>query len=242
MCCGSLQYSDIERLIAVGMSDLKDQAEGVSEPDIVDKPAEVDDDDMTLLKLIRSCRGKLGVLTHKQNKIQALMDGESAKPDKHMINLKCEMLKNTLEEFIQFQKSVYMFMSEEEQECDQMNWFESKVKQFRDFLREVENKMELAAYEEQLNEQPEELPVVRPEDSASHTGSIVQSTTSSTSSTRRLKAQVEAERAVILVCADMLENKHQMEIEEASLKAKKEIWQVESGLAESTAKLKVLEE
>ena len=33
-----------------------------------------------------------------------------------------------------------------------------------------------------------------------------------------------------------------MEMEEASLKAKKETWQVESGLAESTAKLKVLEE
>lgn len=81
--------------------------------------------------------------------------------------------------------------------------------------------MELAAYEEQLNEEAEELPDVRPEEGASHDVFTVRSTASSTSTTRRLKAQVEAERAVLLVHANMLEKKHQMEMEEASFKAKK---------------------
>lgn len=165
--------------------------------------------------LICSRRGKLGVLTRKQNEIQALLDDEFGKTDIHTIKLKCETLENILEEFVEFQKSVLMLMSQEEQECDQMDWFVPKEKRFREFLRHVKGKMEWAAHEEQINDYPEKLPDIRPVDSVSHRGSTVRSTTSST--TRRLRAQAEAERAALLVHATMLEKKHQMEIEEAGL-------------------------
>lgn len=93
--------------LLVGMSELKEQSEGGSEPD-AENPA--DAQEMTLLKLIRSRRGKLGVLTHKQNEIQAHM-AEFGKSDKHAIKL-----KKILEKCIQLQNSVQNFMSEEEQE------------------------------------------------------------------------------------------------------------------------------
>ena len=74
-------------------------------------------------------------------------------------------------------------------------------------------------------------------------GSVVSngSRGSSLSSLSTVRIKEEAERAAVIARALALEQKQVIDLEEAKLKAKREKLEVDAALAESTAKLKVLE-
>lgn len=228
-----------------------------------DEAARNVEEEFALLKMMRSRRGKLGALTRWQNEIQVLVDGDAIQ-NKVAIEEKMEKLENALEDFSQFQEYIVEYMSEEEKECDLNDWFTPKVTRFKAFIEAVKNKLKLDAHEERIkaitdaehepsgdhghqdieadkdSEDPEKAAdAVQPEDSVSQHGSQKGSTTSS--ATRRLRVQAEADKAALMVLADMLKKKHQLKMEEATLKAKRESLQVEAEIAEATAKIKVLE-
>lgn len=107
----------------------------------------VDTDEQKKFKLIRFLRAKLGVLMWKQNEMEPLMNDTSGSIDKETIKLKCGLFENAVEEFVQLHNYIQKLMSEEEQECDQCDWFEPKMKIFKDCLSNVNRWMDLSAYE-----------------------------------------------------------------------------------------------
>lgn len=76
-----------------------------------------------LIKLIGTRRGKLGVLTRKLNETKALMQ----KGDVEKVVNNVDVFNATLNEFNQLHKSVQVFLSDEERESDQMDWYEPKI-------------------------------------------------------------------------------------------------------------------
>lgn len=89
-------------------------------------------DEMSLIKIMVSRRGKLGVLTRKRNEINSMLEaGES----REIINKHVDAFNNYLGEFTDLQVSVQnLFSNEAEREADHMDWYEPKLINFRDFL------------------------------------------------------------------------------------------------------------
>lgn len=85
--------------------------------------------------MIKKRRAKLGVLTKKQNDINALIDaGESkASIDEHM-----KTFNDYLGEFMDLQTSVQKLLNDDEKETDHSDWYEPKLIGFEEFLHEID--------------------------------------------------------------------------------------------------------
>lgn len=156
-----------------------------------------------------------------------------------------------LKEFTLANYDVLTLLPDDEKDADQTFWFKPKKEQFNNFMSEVESWI---ATTRQQNEDvspddsasviatPAEnksgLCVARSTTSSHSSGSSRSSRASSISSTRQKE---QAQRAALLARAASLKQKQALELEECKLKAKKDQLEIETAIAESTAKIKVLE-
>ena len=207
-----------------------------------------------LIKAIASRRGKLCVLTHKKNEINALLEtGES----KENVRKHAEVFNKYVEEFIELQNTVHnLLSSEEEKEADNTDWFEPKLVHFRDFINGINKWMDESEItedvedEEKKNDDDEEKSVedeehkdkaVGPEDSVSQTKKAPSKASSSSSSSRALSAclKAKAERAALMAKVQALEMKHALDMQQAQITAKGERLAIEAELAAAEAKVNV---
>ncbi|XP_043956787.1 uncharacterized protein LOC122822295 [Gambusia affinis] len=210
--------------------------------------------DSKLHKLINVRRYKLGQLTAKSKEIDSLMQNDGS-----LIQIEEEHLplfQTLLEEFSKSNDTVLEILHEDEQHVDQEYWFQPKYDFFKSILEKTETwikeKKRKTIDDHQLDVE------VSPMDSVSiasvskkrskGTGSKAKSVSSSscasssTSSASSARLKEEAKRAALLAKAATLKKKQLLELEEAQLKAKKEQLDVETAIAEATAKIKVYED
>ena len=160
-----------------------------------------------LIKAIASRRGKLGVLTHKNNEINALLEiGES----KENVRKHAEALNKYLEEFIELQNTVQnLLSSEEEKEADNTDWFEPKLGLFKEFINGINKWMDKVETTEEVEDEEENNnddddgekgvvdeehkdKAVGPEDSVSQTNKAPSKASSSSSASRASSACLKA--------------------------------------------------
>lgn len=191
-------------------------------------------------------RAKLSQLTAKMNKINVLMkENEDADTVDDHLN-ECSKLLN---DFDQCNEAVLILLSKEEREADQTYWFLPKREHFTNFMVDAEKGI-ISTRELQQDD-------VGPDDSASMAAASrkkqpssyisegrlsVGSGRSKASSTSSARHKEQAERAALLAKAASLKAKQALEMEELKLKARKEQLDMETAIAASTAKIKVLEE
>lgn len=208
---------------------------------------------------VNTRRHKLSQLTGMKKEIEQLMEDDA----------NVDLVKNKLrvdfsslqQDFASLNSELQQLMSEEEFLEDQNSWFDPKNKSLNDFFWKCEGWMnEVMKLSEQNREDDTRKQAdnrsmssksasKRSSRSGSQRGSI-SSTSSSTSSSIRLK--VEMERAALKAKAAALEKSLAIEKEEAdwyaemkgkeaAIKAKKEMHAMQTALAESDAKLEVLQ-
>ena len=165
-----------------------------------------------------------------------------------------------LYEFIEANEVVSELLQDEEREADQLHWSKPNLPKLKSFLAQIEQWIvEARQHAETVTEQ------VDPDDSASTVrekrGSVIQGSVSSrqsksskvSSHASSMRRREEANRAALLARAAGLRKKQALQLEEVQLKAQskaKEIQlkaqmeelDVETAIAESTAKLQVLED
>ncbi|XP_076839331.1 uncharacterized protein LOC143484479 [Brachyhypopomus gauderio] len=207
-----------------------------------------------LQRFIALRRRTLGTLTSRMKEIEALMSAKNLENVKDMMESE---FAQSLNEFNSLNNEVGNLLSEDEKMLDQDNWFVPKMEVIKDFMkitkRWIADEHEYTMKESmQLEEQhviDEQQDAILPSDSVSQVrvcravkdhlrGSRV-SGTSCVSSTR---ARQEAEHAALLERAAALRKRQELEFEAARIKAEKEELELETALAESQAKLKVLRE
>lgn len=193
-------------------------------------------------------RAKLSALTNKIKGIEELMTD-----DGNLLNVQ-DLMQNEfaqlLTEFTDLNVQVQDLLPEDEKIADQKNWVGPKM----DSLRLFERKMEdwLAAVSNKKGQSDEMEDDVAPHDSASQVsmyrtkskqkhGSDIESGSIS-SSILSARAREESKRAALLARAAALKKKQQLEIEKMQLTAKMEELEIETALAESNAKIMVLNE
>ncbi|KAL0146845.1 hypothetical protein M9458_057784 [Cirrhinus mrigala] len=179
--------------------------------------------------------------------------------------------EQSLNEFIRLNKEVGNLWTEDEKMFDHVDWFEPKMALFEDFMGTTKRWVaDVQESMEKETEQPEKhdgisehQEAVLPSDSISqigvssaakaHSCGSHVSRTSNTSCLSSMRARQEAEHAALLECAAALKKKRelefevarirqQFEFETARIKVEKEELEMETALAESQAKLKVLKE
>lgn len=210
--------------------------------------------DSKLHKLINVRRYKFGQLTAKSKEIESLLQNDGS-----LIQIEEEHLplfQTLLEEFSKYNHAVLEILHEDEHYADQEYWFQPKYDQFKSILEKIETwikeQKRKITDDYQLDEE------VSPKDSVSvasvskkrskGTGSKVKSVSgsscasSSTSTASSARLKEEAKRAARLAKAAALKKKQLLELEEAQLKAKKEQLDVETAIAEATAKIKIYED
>lgn len=206
-------------------------------------------------------RAKLSQVTAKLNKISALM---SNKDDPDIVDEHLNEFAKLISDFDQSNENVLQLLKEEEKDADQSYWYQPKKEHFSNFMMDVEkwtvNARQQLQDDLKLGDSASSASgstVKRPGSSASRAGSIRSGVSSSSSSARRKE---QAERASLMAKAEMLKEKQALEMEELQLKAKqeqqqlqlrqeelqlkarKEQLEIETQIAASTAKIKVLEE
>lgn len=212
-----------------------------------------------LQRCIAQRRKTLGTLTSIGKEI------ETMKSDVQNVQRVKNMMENefakSLKEFNQFNNEVSKLLTEDEKGHDQENWFEPKMAKIRQFMKMTKNW--IAAEDELIlpmkRVQQEESNVddylqetVKPDDSVSQVGvravtdaSARGSQVSRSSAVSRVsstRARQEAEHAALLERAATLRKMQQLEFEAARIKAEKEELELETALAESKAKIRVLKE
>lgn len=203
-----------------------------------------------LNRSVRTRKGKLGQLTGKMNEINYLMEDDG---NYHTIKPKLADFKDVLLDFSEINESVKGLMEQlsvQDSSDDQRVWYEPKAGAFREFIEkteawalEVHNRMEQAKL---CDEE------VTPRDSISVVTSSVRrnkrqgsvsgrsSQASSSASSARLRAEVE--RVTLEAKAAALKKKHDLDRQEAQIKAQREELEMQTAIEASKAKIKVLEE
>nr|XP_021329205.1 uncharacterized protein LOC110439111 [Danio rerio] len=222
-----------------------------------------------LRRLIAKRKQTLRALTDKMKEIETMKrDTQNVQEVKDMLESDFEQYLN---EFITLNKEVGSLWTEEEKMFDHVDWFEPKMVMFKDFIKttktwvadmqeSMEKETEQSENHDGINEHQE---AVLPSDSISqigvssgakaHSCGSHVSRTSSTSYLSSTRAKQEAEHAALLERASAMKKKRelefevarikqQFEMETARIKAEKEELEMETALAESQAKLKVLKE
>lgn len=165
-------------------------------------------------------RGKLGFCTRQINEIRTLLveNGNIDRVEKNM-----QVLQQSIEDFKFIHRSVQSLMTEEERESDTVDWYEPRAQNFDYFVKEVET---------WIKEQHRLQLTVEPKASISNVTKI-----SKTSSAARI---VAAERAALQARSKALPALHAIQMEEATLKSRRESIEIQAQLAEADAKLKAL--
>lgn len=196
-------------------------------------------------RLTQSRKAKLGHLTSQANHLERLMEDDA---NVNTVKQKLRLdYQDSIGELCKINDALTHVLYGEELETDQSSWYEPKLIHVRGFMQPVE--MWIKAAEERAKQAKECDAAIQPADSVSMVssaqssysrkrGSAVGSKVSSTSSVR-LKAEVE--RATLLAQAAALKQKQELERQEAELKAKREALELQTAIAASDAKLKVLE-
>ena len=196
-------------------------------------------------RLTQSRKAKLGHLTSQANEIERLMeDDANVNTVKQRLRLD---FQDSLEEWCKTNDALTGLLSKEEQENDQSSWFEPKLTHNRGFMHYVE--MWIKAADDRAKQAEEYDANIRPADSVSLASAAKSSRSSrhgsavgskvSTASSACLRAEVE--RASLLAKAAALKQRQDLERQEAELKAKREALDLQTAIAASDAKLKVLE-
>ncbi|KAL7868352.1 hypothetical protein SRHO_G00097360 [Serrasalmus rhombeus] len=198
-----------------------------------------------LHRLTQSRKAKLGQLTSQANQLERLMeDDANVTTVKQKLRLDYQDLYGELRKI---NDNLKQLMHEEEFEKDQSFWYEPNASRICGFMQHVE--MWIKAAEERAEQARQYDADIRPSDSVSvvsaalsnkskRHGSVVGSKVS-TASSARLKAEME--RAALLAQATALKQKQDLERQEAELKAKREQLDLQTAIAASDAKLRVLE-
>lgn len=167
----------------------------------------------------------------------------------------------SLKEFNRLNNEVANLLNEDEKSYDQENWFEPKMAAIRGFMKMTKNWIAAEqkpilpverVLQEENNVDDYLQETVKASDSvsqvgvsdvtkASPRGSQV-SRTSAVSRVSSTRAKQEAEHAALLERAAALKKMQQLEFEAARIKAEKEELKLETALAESKAKIRVLKE
>lgn len=205
-----------------------------------------------LQRAVSSRKAKLAKLTGKMNQIRQLMDSGD---DNNVTVIQTMLMVDFNRLFGEFcelhtnVKGLFQLISEEEMNRDQVSWFEPKADTFKDFAERAKAWIEEAsvrvAEAAKCNEE------VQPSDSVSNASvpsskhgskapSVRSSRTSSSASSTRLKAELE--RAALIVQASALKKKQILEEKEAKLKREKEELEIQTALAATDAKIKILSE
>lgn len=194
-------------------------------------------------------RAKLSALTSKSKAIEKLMiDEENLQNVQELMQLDFAQL---LTEFTELNLQVQDLLSEDEKIADQQNWFQPKLDSLRDFEKKTENWIAAVGDKKGQKDNVDMEDDVSPHDSASqvsankseskkHDSDVESGSVSSSVSSAC--AREESKRAALLARAASLKKKQQLEIEKMQLRAKMEELEIETALAESNAKLKVLKE
>ena len=209
------------------MSDHENEAEMATEMSAKERKAA-----FKVLSATRS--GKLGHCTRKMNEIKAMMDaGDCAENVRQSVAEFITMLG----EFNMYHTNVQTLLTEEMKEEENLRWYEPKMADYNAFMGEAEKWL--------IGGQPELDPqtFVGPNDSVSV--SKISRSKSSRSSKHSISSQltkVAAEKAALLVKAEALKRKHELEMERNQLSAQLESLDLESDIAAANARMKTLED
>ena len=211
-----------------------------------------DDDDeeiqkeKELLKLIRTRRGKLSVLTRKRNEIDELIQtGHS----NEVVEPQLATFHAYLDEFMKAQVNVQNVIPEEEREFDHNEWFEPKLLLCKQFIKGVQFWLKADQVPDGNEVVNNGVPHPHPIDQDGHDGqddiklgeSASKAASKSSSGSSSLN-EAMVERAILQAQQETIDEKLALEMEEMQLKAKKEKLQMQTKLAEANAKIKVLSE
>lgn len=212
-----------------------------------------------LQRCIALRRRTLGILTSKRKELESMMsDAQNLHRVKNMME---NDFATSLNEFNRLNNEVANLLTEDEKTADQEIWFEPKMAAIKGFMKTTKNWIAsehepILPVEKVLQEENNVVDylqeTVKPNDSvsqvgvsdvthASPRGSQV-SRTSAVSRVSSARARQEAEHAALLERAAALKKMQQLEFEAAKIKAEKEELVLETALAESKAKLRVLKE
>lgn len=205
---------------------------------------------------IQARRHKLSQITSLKNHIEQLME-DDANVDT-VKNKLCVDFSGLHQEFLELNSGLQTLMNEEEFVGDQRNWFDPKNKSMDDFFWKCEDWMEEVLKRVEQSEECDRQ--VTPADSRStltkvSTGGRSKATSqsgSSHSSASSVRLKAEMEQASLRAKAAALREKLAIEQEEvqlqaqqrrmeASIKARKEMHAMQTALAESDAKMEVLQ-
>lgn len=152
------------------------------------------------------------------------------------MNESVTLFQRSLNDFKEVHELVQMVLSEKVKEKERIDWYEPKMSTFENFLKDV-GKWKTSQTDPQS--------LVEPKDSISNVSKSSRvskgSKSGSTTSAASARLKVATEKAALLARAAALKRKHALEMEKAQLNSRLELMELEVSLAESDAKLKVLE-
>lgn len=207
--------------------------------------------------MINSRIGKLAQLTSKKKVLDNLMENYSnlgTIEDNHL-----NVFNTLLSEFTDCNGKVLSFLPEEEHVADQTDWFIPKYDAFKKFAKWIEEWMEQARediesaqlgseFDHKCDKEVTALDSVSVVADKRPSGASLANSNSSLASSASTLRRKEANGAALLTQAAALKKKQAIELEEtkvdieqAQLKAKKEQLEIETAIAASSAKIKVLE-
>lgn len=196
------------------------------------------------IKRLRNERkGKLALLTRKKE-IEILMtDKNNAEVVKEEVLF---IFEKFFGEFKALNTEILPLLEEDDKQEDQCNWYLPKCLEFEDFTQKTESWIEMALTHckgEVCGDVDDEThDDVQPSDSISEVigqtrrnnkASSVLSYSSRASSASSAHLKLEAEREELLICAVFLKKRHDIELEEAHLKAHKEPLELEAKISAS---------
>lgn len=196
-------------------------------------------------------RHKLGQLTTKSKELEGLMEDDGNLTEIEQVHL--IRFKELIEEFAQAHDAVLQLLTEEERCADQEYWYQPKLDVIKAmstktevWIKDAKQRLLVAQTCDEEITHMDSVSVVsalkrRCATSGSRAGSNSRSSYASSSASSSLLKE-EAKRATLLAKAAAIQKRQALELEEAQLKAKKEQLDVETAIAESTARIKVYEE
>ena len=204
-----------------------------------------------LQRAVSTRKAKLAKLTGKMNQIRQGMD-EGGDSSLTAVQSKMTEFNRLFGEFCNLNtsvKEIYYHLSEEDMIKDQTNWLEPKADSFKEFAEKAESLIKEAQL--RIEEATECNEAVQPSDSISSgsfpsvkqrskASSVHSSRASSSASSTRLKTELE--RAALIDKASTLKKRQSLEEQEAKLKREKEELEIQTALAASDAKIKILDE
>ncbi|XP_024123270.2 uncharacterized protein LOC112143483 [Oryzias melastigma] len=155
-----------------------------------------------------------------------------------------------LNEFIHANEQVLKFLPDDEKDSDQELWFQPKKNRICELMDKAEKWKNLTQQNYQEDVSPDDSvsvtdSKVKGKSASCVSGSVISgcsSRSSRVSSVSSARHKAQAERAALLARAASLKQRQALDIEECKLKTKREQLEIETAIAESTAKIKVLEE